>query len=125
MRAMRLRLRTSMRLRVLVLGVVTCGLLTVALPAVGWAQPSEHPFELVPGSFSFTTLGSQAAAHSDWVTSFDLAHEEPSGKTYNDLRDRRPRKGPCAVSARQPGRAGQSRTHTGRRRPQKICFPRL
>jgi hypothetical protein len=56
------------------------------LPAAVKAEPSEHPFEIVPGSFRFTPSGDQAAAHSDWVTSFDFAHEEPSGHTYNDLR---------------------------------------
>jgi hypothetical protein len=48
------------------------------------AQPSEHPFEIVPGSFHFTPSTTQAAAHSDWVTSFDFAHT--LGKTNNDVR---------------------------------------
>ncbi len=75
-----------MRLRALVLGITAFMLLSGALPGVSWAQPSEHPFELVPGSFSFTTRSTQAAAHADWVTTFDFAHEEPSQRTYNDLR---------------------------------------
>jgi hypothetical protein len=48
------------------------------------AQPSEHPFEVVPGSFRFAPTTTQAAAHSDWVTSFDFAHT--SGKPNNDVR---------------------------------------
>jgi hypothetical protein len=57
-----------------------------ALAGSAAAQPSEHPFEIVPGSFHFTTATTQAAAHSDWVTSFDFAHE-PSGRTDNDVRN--------------------------------------
>jgi hypothetical protein len=51
------------------------------------AEPStEHRFEIVPGSFHFTTASDQAGAHSDWVTSFDFAHSPTSGRTYNDVR---------------------------------------
>ncbi len=51
------------------------------------AAPSEQPFEFVPGSFHVSSSTSQAAAHEDLTTSFDLTHE-PSGvgRTYNDLR---------------------------------------
>ena len=48
----------------------------LALAVVRLAKPSEHPFEIVPGSFSFVPSGDQAGAHANWVTSFDFAHEE-------------------------------------------------
>ncbi len=63
-----------------------CLLLACVLPSVAVAEPSEHPFEIVPGSFRFAPTGDQAAAHSNWVTSFDFAHNEETGHTYNDLR---------------------------------------
>jgi hypothetical protein len=50
------------------------------------AEPSEHPFEIVPGSFKFTTSSTQAAAHADWITSFEFSHEA-SGRTDNDVRN--------------------------------------
>jgi hypothetical protein len=50
------------------------------------AEPSEHPFEFVPGSFRFAPSTLQAGAHSDWVTSFDFAHET-DGRTFNDARN--------------------------------------
>ena len=77
-----------MRPRAIVLVAVTvCALLACLLPVAAIAKPSEHPFEILPGSFHFTPSGDQAAAHSNWVTSFDFAHEEPSGATYNDVRN--------------------------------------
>ncbi len=63
-----------------------CLLLAGLLPGAAWAKPSEHPFEIVPGSFHFTLSGDQAGAHADWVTSLQFAHEE-SGATYNDARE--------------------------------------
>ena len=57
-------------------------MLAMAQPAA--AEPSEHPFEIVPGSFHITPSGYQAGAHADWTLTFDLAGKE--GKTYNDLR---------------------------------------
>jgi hypothetical protein len=67
--------------------VIALALLGVmALAGSAAAEPSEHPFEIIPGSFRFAPTGDQAAAHDNWVTSFDFAHEEPSGHTYNDLR---------------------------------------
>jgi hypothetical protein len=63
---------------------------SVAWPAAATAQPSEHPFELVSGSFHIAPSTSPAAAHADLTTSFDFAHQE-TGKeverTYNDVRD--------------------------------------
>jgi hypothetical protein len=51
------------------------------------AQPStEHRFEILPGSFHFSVASDQAGAHADWVTSFDFAHSQASGKPYNDVR---------------------------------------
>jgi hypothetical protein len=78
-------------------GVLVCaavvGFFAFAGSAVG--QPSERPFEVVPGSFHVVTTmtlpngevvpDNRAGAHADLTTSFDLAHE-PSGKTDNDLR---------------------------------------
>jgi hypothetical protein len=52
---------------------------------VSWGLPSEHPFEVVPGSFHFETSSAEAGAHTDWVFSFDFAHEL-NGTTFNDLR---------------------------------------
>jgi hypothetical protein len=76
-----------MRLRIAApLVVMLCALLACVLPAASGAHPSEHPFELVSGSFRFAPSSDQAAAHANWVTSFDFAHEEPSGATYNDVR---------------------------------------
>jgi len=57
--------------------------LATAMPAA--AKPSEHPFEIVPGSFHVQPSSSQAAAHADLTVSFDFAHE-PSGHTFNDVR---------------------------------------
>jgi hypothetical protein len=51
------------------------------------ALPSEHPFEIVPGSFSFKTSSDEAGAHADWITSFDFAHEGEFGATYGDARE--------------------------------------
>ncbi len=67
------------------IAVALC-VLACVLPGVAVAEPSEHPFEIVPGSFHFAPTGDQAAAHADWVTSFDFAHDEGTGHTYNDLR---------------------------------------
>ncbi len=67
--------------------VLLAGLVFVASAA---AEPSEHPFEIIPGSFHFTTSSPQAGAHADWVTSFGFAHEEGgvnNGKSYNDARN--------------------------------------
>ncbi len=66
--------------------VALCAVLACVLPTMAVAEPSEHPFEIVPGSFHFAPTGDEAAAHDNWVTSFDFAHEEPSGHTYQDAR---------------------------------------
>ncbi|MGH9770237.1 MAG: hypothetical protein ACRD4Q_00820 [Candidatus Acidiferrales bacterium] len=68
------------------------------LPGTGSAvaQPSEHPFEIVPGSFGMAlstgkTLSSagepdyQAGAHADWTFTFDFAHDS-EGRTFNDIK---------------------------------------
>ncbi len=70
--------------RLLLIGVAL--LLAGAVPTAAWAKPSEHPFEIVPGSFHFTQSSEQAGAHSDWTTSLDFAHEA-GGATYNDARN--------------------------------------
>ncbi len=61
----------------------------VCLVFVGVAQaaPSEHSFEIVPGSFHFTPSSLQAGAHSDWTTSFAFEPEGEGGTTYNDARN--------------------------------------
>ncbi len=60
-------------------------------PSVVFAQPSEHPFELEPGSFHFAPSNLRAGAHADWTFSFNFANEPGStpeaSKTYNDLKD--------------------------------------
>src|ERR1700677_4718892 len=89
-----LALGVSWRLRV---GVGVVGLLIVlALPGVVLAAPSEHPFEIVPGSFHFATgiyragkfvsSSDQAGAHSDWTTSFEFA-PAGGGATDNDVHE--------------------------------------
>lgn len=78
--------------RKLILSLAVMMLAAVSLlvfVGVVFALPSEHPFEVVPGSFSFSATGSQAGAHDDWVTTFDFAHVESGsgeGETYNDDR---------------------------------------
>ncbi len=67
------------------LGLMVCAFLLVLLPGLAQAKPSEHPFEIVPGSFRFTQSTDQAGAHADWTTSLNFAHEA-SGATYNDAR---------------------------------------
>ena len=61
--------------------------LGVFVPALAGARPSEHPFELVPGSFSFAPSSLQAGAHADWVTSFAFMPEEDGVGSYGDARD--------------------------------------
>jgi hypothetical protein len=82
-----IRSRRSDRLAVLRVGalsaVVVLVCLVIAGPAVG--APSEHPFEIVPGSFHVTPSTFQAGAHADLTTTFDFAHSA-SGKTFNDVR---------------------------------------
>ncbi len=76
-----------MRSRAFTTGMVgVCFVLSGVFAVAARAMPSEHKFEIVPGSFHFTPSNDQAGAHSDWVTSFDFAHEE-SGETYNDVRN--------------------------------------
>ena len=52
------------------------------------AQPSSHPFEIVPGSFHVTPSTLQAGAHGNLTVAFDLAHSGSglAAKTYNDLK---------------------------------------
>jgi hypothetical protein len=60
------------------------GLLVVPTGAFG--APSEHRFEIVPGSFSFTTSTDRAGAHADWTTAFEFA-PAGGGATYGDARE--------------------------------------
>jgi hypothetical protein len=75
------------RARVRAIGLSTTAALAAlvisATPAV--AEPSEHPFEIVPGSFAISPSTTQAAAHEDLKTSFNFA-QEPGGETHNDVR---------------------------------------
>src|SRR5580698_5146946 len=73
-----------MRIGMLVAAVSVWVLLGGSGVAVG--QPSSTPFEVIPGSFHFTTSTGEAAAHGDWVTSFDFAHDK-KGRTFNDVRN--------------------------------------
>ncbi len=72
-----------------VVGLVLTACIVWAGMCVGVAQaaPSEHPFELVPGSFHFTPSTLQAGAHADWVTSFGFEPEAEGVETYNDVRN--------------------------------------
>ncbi len=72
------------RVSVLLVCVLFCCLSMVGSAMA--APSSVHPFEIVPGSFHFSPSTDRAAAHSDWVTSFDFAHES-SGATFNDVRN--------------------------------------
>jgi hypothetical protein len=67
-----------------VLGAVAA-VVCVVLAGPAGAQPSEHPFEIVPGSFHVTPSTFQAGAHANLTTTFDFAHNT-SGKTFNDVR---------------------------------------
>jgi hypothetical protein len=77
---------TSSRTVRATIAVCVCAALASTFAAVACAKVSEHPFEIVAGSFSFAPSTLQAGAHSDWVTSLDFAHEE-SGSTYGDARN--------------------------------------
>jgi hypothetical protein len=69
----------------LLIGVLLGGLLPAGAVAMPSPEPSEFPFAIEPGSFHFTTSSSQAAAHSDWTTSFDFDHNS-RGRSYGDVR---------------------------------------
>src|ERR1700722_8026500 len=60
-------------------------LLIVSLPAAALAKPSSEPFEIIPNSFQFVPSNGAAAAHADWTTSFDFAHEADQ-QPDNDVR---------------------------------------
>jgi hypothetical protein len=76
-----------MSVRSFFFAVVAC-LATMAMTVqTAVALPSEHPFEIVPGSFSFKTSGDGAGEHADWITSFDFAHEGEFGATHGDARE--------------------------------------
>jgi len=80
-----MRRLTRYQLTVVALAVVS----VLVFAAAAAAHPSEHPFEVVPGSFHVTVSSDRAGAHADLTTSFDFAHEEGQSSqtnTYNDLR---------------------------------------
>jgi hypothetical protein len=76
--------------------LVLVGGVVFVLAGSAWGKPSEHAFEVVPGSWHFepvvnsvTPDAFQAGAHANWVFSFDFAHQEggsEDGVTFNDLR---------------------------------------
>ncbi len=80
----------------LVFSLVVVVVTVFALTGSAWGKPSEHPFEIVPGSWHFEPVANivapdpfQAGAHANWVFSFDFAHQEggpEDGVTFNDLR---------------------------------------
>jgi hypothetical protein len=76
----------TMRLRAAsapALALIACLLLAAGVAAA----PSEHPFEIVPGSFTLVPSTFQAGAHEDLTTTFDFAHSGSglNEKTFNDL----------------------------------------
>jgi hypothetical protein len=80
--------RDSQRTAIRRLGVLSTLALIACLSIVGSAaaMPSEHPFEIVPGSFHITPSTTQAAAHEDLTTSFGFARSA-GGRTFNDVRE--------------------------------------
>ena len=78
-----------MRLRVFIALVLGMYLLPLGVsPTAARAQPSPHPFEIVPGSFDLTPSTDQAGAHENLTVAFDFAHEQnKSERTYNDVKD--------------------------------------
>ncbi len=73
------------RSRFVILAPLLTLLACLALAGSAVAMPSEHPFEIEPGSFHVSTSTSQAAAHADLTVSFDFAHET-RGHTFNEIR---------------------------------------
>ena len=65
--------------------LIAIAIASLALAGSAFAEPSEEPFEIIPGSFHIVTSSTQAGAHADLTTSFDFPHEK-SGKTINDVR---------------------------------------
>jgi hypothetical protein len=79
-----MRIPQKLPLSLLVAALSVVGVMMLAGQA--FAAPSEHPFEIVPGSFNFAPTGDGAAAHDNWVTKFDFAHEPSGLHSYNDVR---------------------------------------
>ncbi len=72
--------------RRLLCAVAVVGVVLLALTGAVWAQPSERPFAIVPGSFHLEGSTVQAGAHEDLTTKFDFAHNT-AGNTFNDARE--------------------------------------
>jgi hypothetical protein len=64
--------------------LVAAGLTPVVAAGIPNTNPEKH-FEILPGSFHFTPSSDQAAAHANWVTSFDFA-KNSKGQTIDDVR---------------------------------------
>jgi hypothetical protein len=62
-----------------------CLLVWLSVVGDAAAKPSEHPFELVPGSFQMVPSTLQAGAHEDLTTNLDFAHDN-ADEPYNDVR---------------------------------------
>ena len=69
------------------LGVLATVTMLVCVGGAGSAvgEPSEQPFEIVPGSFHLTPSSLQAGAHANLTTTFDFAHNAQQ-KTFGDVR---------------------------------------
>ncbi len=56
-------------------------------PVAAVAEPTPgKPFEIIPGSFRIIPSTMQAGAYENLTTSFNFAHSEATGKTYNDVK---------------------------------------
>jgi hypothetical protein len=79
--------RSDCRFAIWRVGALGALVVAVCLVLAGSAagEPSNHPFELVPGSFRIVPSTMQAGAHADLTTSFDFAHNSLQ-RTFNDLR---------------------------------------
>jgi hypothetical protein len=91
---------------VLVVLSVAVALVLGVFAGVAWGAPSEHPLEIVPGSFHVETSvdgvpSGEAGAHADLTVSFDLAHETTGLLgSFNDAR--------TAIIELPPGLLGNS-----------------
>ncbi len=72
--------------RRLLCAVAVVGVMLLAPAGAVWAQPSERPFAIVPGSFHLEGSTVQAGAHEDLTTTFDFAHNT-AGNTFNDVKE--------------------------------------
>ena len=70
-----------------VLACIALGIaLSCVLASAALAEPSELPFEVLPGSFNVTSSLSQAGAHENLSTHFEFATRRHGERTVNDVR---------------------------------------